>query len=172
MCVVKFDPYSFCAFGVLNGFVIAAYILGRRPLTTGNLLLGTANLALSLRFFKAPIYYFNPNVSVTIAFRAEKPKYGGKTVAAAPDLIAELDQLMAETKLFTDPNLTLATVAKRMNQPKATLSQVINESMGVTFTTYLNRLRVEEAERKLRSSPDISVEELAEASGFSSQSTS
>ncbi|MEM7570805.1 MAG: helix-turn-helix domain-containing protein, partial [Pseudomonadota bacterium] len=106
-----------------------------------------------------------------MTLKAEKPKYGGRTVAEAPDLIAALDLLMAETKLFTNPDLTLAAVAKRLNQPKATLSQVINESLGMTFTTYINQLRVKEAEQTLRAAPDISLEELAEISGFNSQST-
>ena len=104
-------------------------------------------------------------------FRTEKPKYGGRTIDEAASVVAQLNTLMIETKLFTNPDLTLASVAKRLNQPKAVLSQVLNETMGITFTTYLNQLRVEEAKETLSSSPDMPVEELVAVSGFNSQST-
>lgn len=101
----------------------------------------------------------------------KRPKYGGKTIERPNERIAELERIMAQTRMFTNPDLTIAGAAKRLNQPKAQLSQLLNEALQMTFSEYVNKLRVEEAMTLLQRDPDQSVDEVATASGFNSQST-
>jgi AraC-like DNA-binding protein len=104
-------------------------------------------------------------------FSGERPKYGGRKIAGVDDRAREIKMAIAEAKLHLDPNLTLAGAARRLNQPKAQLSQIINEATGMSFTSFINELRIEEAKRLLSSSPDLPIEEVATRSGFNSQST-
>lgn len=43
--------------------------------------------------------------------------------------------------------------------------------MNVDFSNYINRLRVDYAEKLLKKEPDITTEDLVKRSGFSSSST-
>lgn len=82
-----------------------------------------------------------------------------------------LHTLMAEEHLYKDASLTLARLARRLNMTPARLSQLLNDNHKTAFRQYLVQLRVEAAKRLL-STPDlVSMEQVAEASGFLSMST-
>jgi YesN/AraC family two-component response regulator len=56
---------------------------------------------------------------------------------------------MAEEKPYLDPELSLQTLAKRMEITKEDLSQVINEQLDRNFKNFINEYRIEEAKKKL-----------------------
>jgi YesN/AraC family two-component response regulator len=62
----------------------------------------------------------------------------------ADDLHSRLTQLMATEKLFTECELSLSDLAKRLNTLPNYLSQVINDKEGKNFYDYINNLRIEE----------------------------
>ena len=51
---------------------------------------------------------------------------------------------MQQEKFYTEPELTLAALAEKLNIHPNYLSQVINEKEGKSFYDYINTLRVEE----------------------------
>ncbi|RNF86486.1 helix-turn-helix domain-containing protein [Montanilutibacter psychrotolerans] len=85
--------------------------------------------------------------------------------------LQSLHTLMAQEHLYKDASLTLARLARRLNMTPARLSQLLNDNHKTAFRQYLVQLRVEAA-KGLLSTPDlVSMEQVAEASGFLSMST-
>ncbi len=82
---------------------------------------------------------------------AKEEKYKSSTLSR-PKSITYLNQLlkiMAEEKPYLDPELSLQTLAKRMEITKEDLSQVINEQLDRNFKNFINEYRIEEAKKKL-----------------------
>ena len=82
-----------------------------------------------------------------------------------------LAHLLHQEKVFKEPDLTLSDLADRVPTTKHVLSRVINETYGQTFSTYINRLRVEEfidivSNEKMRSYLSAALKV-----GFSSKAT-
>lgn len=93
----------------------------------------------------------------------EKPK---------SDHIAEMENFIIREKNFLDTSLTLELLANRLNLSKGYLSKMINTELGVSFSEYLNKLRVEEAKSYL-TNPEFSNYTLVAIgleAGFNSKS--
>lgn len=88
------------------------------------------------------------------------------------DLMERFTQLMLEKKLFTDPNLTVASVAESLSTNRTYLSKAINESTGNTFTQIVNDYRIREAIRLISDiRSNIPLKQIAYDVGFNSMST-
>ncbi|MGB4772864.1 MAG: helix-turn-helix domain-containing protein [Chitinophagaceae bacterium] len=79
---------------------------------------------------------------------------------------------MEREKLFTEPELSLAMLAGKLDVHPNYLSQVINEKEGKSFFDYINTLRVEEFKRlaALPESSQFTLLSLAFDCGFNSKS--
>ena len=86
-------------------------------------------------------------------------------------LAVQFRQLMQQERLYLKPGLTLSEVARRLGTNKTYLSKMVNQTYKVGFPEMLNILRVDYAQRYIRSHPDASQEEIAKASGFLSASS-
>ncbi len=85
---------------------------------------------------------------------------------------AEFARLMASEKLYLNPGLTLHDVAQALNTNTTYLSRAVNDTFGRNFSTYLNELRIREAQIML-SGPGyahLSIEGIALSAGFNSKS--
>lgn len=80
---------------------------------------------------------------------------------------------MQEAKLFTDPSLTIDTMASRLQTSRHHLSQIINERIQKTYGDYINELRLEEACRRLSDPANLryTIASIALDSGFSAVSS-
>ena len=65
--------------------------------------------------------------------------------------------------------LHLTDVASRVFVTPTYLSKKFNEEVGVKFTEYVNQYRIEKAKQLLTEQPELSLFEVAERVGFSSQ---
>lgn len=92
------------------------------------------------------------------------------TETAAP-ILEKLSGLMNEHSLYTDANLTLADVAKKMKISAQHLSQLLNDNLNKSFTSYINEYRIELAKKKLTGEKQLKMEVIVEQCGFNSQST-
>ena len=84
-----------------------------------------------------------------------------------------LQTLLVEQKRFLDSNLSLETLAHKLQISKSHLSRIVNNELGSTFTDYINTLRVEEAKSYLQN-PDFSkytIVAIGLEAGFSSKTT-
>ena len=98
--------------------------------------------------------------------------------AAAPSPEAErqadaLRRHVEAERPFLDPDLSLGSLAAQIGLTDKALSALLNETMGTTYTAYVNGLRVREARQRLRAPEHAHLSVLAVGldSGFASKST-
>lgn len=77
--------------------------------------------------------------------------------------------IIFEHKLYADPNLSLARLARRLGLPAKALSQAINRCTGANFSRFINGFRIHHSKDMLRSS-SLPISEIMLSSGFVSKS--
>jgi AraC-like DNA-binding protein len=110
------------------------------------------------------------SVATTTAVSTKYAK-SGLTEERMQALAAQLAQFMAEDKAFLEGELTLGELAGRVGVPQHHISQVLNQHLDCSFFEYINRLRVQEAQRCLRDPAfgSQTVLEVGLAAGFNSK---
>jgi AraC-like DNA-binding protein len=80
---------------------------------------------------------------------------------------------MDAEKPWQDSELTLATLAERLNSTPHKLSEVLNAEIGQTFYDFVNGYRVREVQRRIKAGDARALKMLALAldAGFASKST-
>lgn len=83
----------------------------------------------------------------------------------------QLEALMRNEKLYTDPDLTLPKLADKLNIRVHELSWLLNNGMGRNFYQYINQLRVEKAKELLHSErhEHLSILAIGFEAGFNSK---
>lgn len=84
------------------------------------------------------------------------------------DIMSELDALVRHEKLFLDPDLTLARMARRLGYPLKQVSTAINAVTGENVSRYINKYRIEHACAELSAGQNVTTTMLA--SGFNTKS--
>lgn len=74
-------------------------------------------------------------------------------------------------RLYADPELSVPRLARLLGTNTAYVSRAFNEGLGQNFSTFVNRLRVEEVAERLRAGADADLLDLALDSGFSSKAS-
>lgn len=74
-------------------------------------------------------------------------------------------------KPFLCENLTIATVADRMHLTTAQLSFYLNRNLDITFNTWINQLRINEAKCLMAENPELSISQIAYSVGFTDMAT-
>lgn len=105
-------------------------------------------------------------------FSSSPIKYANKKIGEddAKLMLARLEKAMTG-KVFKNPNLKLNDLASEINVPAHQLSQLLNDSLGKSFTIYVNEYRIQEACRILSTSENLTIEAIGEEVGFNSKST-
>lgn len=85
------------------------------------------------------------------------------------DIAARLEEWIAADK-YTRPGLTITDVANYLLTNRTYLSGYINTTYDTTFREWITRLRIEYAKRLLLGSPELTVQDVSERSGFQSTS--
>lgn len=85
-------------------------------------------------------------------------------------LFAALTDLMEDKQLFTDSNLTLARVARRLGVPAREVSNAVNRCADENFSRTINSFRIRCAQSMLRET-DLPVTEVMLSCGFVSKSS-
>jgi AraC-like DNA-binding protein len=94
--------------------------------------------------------------------------------AAMPEdtlLLARLERLMTEDRLYREPRLSIADVARRMGLPEYRLRRLINQGIGArNFAAYVNGFRLAEVKAALADPAQAAVPVLTIAldAGFGS----
>lgn len=96
-----------------------------------------------------------------------------RTADGAPEddaqLLAAIDRLMRERKLYRDPNLTLDRLSRRAGIPARHISAAVNRAHGRNVSQVVNEYRVEEA-RRLLAETAAPVTEIMFEAGFQTKS--
>ncbi|MGB5819173.1 MAG: AraC family transcriptional regulator [Saonia sp.] len=87
------------------------------------------------------------------------------------DLKDRLHDLVETNELYLDSELKLTDLAEKLNISRHHTSQIINECFGMSFYEYINKYRVEEAEKILMDgdSMNLNITEIAYKSGFNNR---
>lgn len=85
------------------------------------------------------------------------------------DIAARLEEWIAADK-YTRPGLTITDVANDLLTNRTYLSGYINTTYDTTFREWITRLRIEYAKQLLLGSPELTVQDVSERSGFQSTS--
>lgn len=80
-----------------------------------------------------------------------------------------LEQWMESEKPYLNPDFQLMDLRAVLPMNRTYLSQFINTTYGCSFYLFANRYRIEEAKRLMRENPDMKLADVAERTGFSSQ---
>ncbi len=84
--------------------------------------------------------------------------------------VSRLEECMGQERAYLNPKLTLSELALRVGTNRTYLSNYINQTLHQTFFDYINSLRLTYA-TELLVSTNLTLEVLAERSGFNSLST-
>ena len=88
----------------------------------------------------------------------------------AQRMAARLRAVMQEDALFRDPLLNLTGLSRRARIPEHTISQVLNQHLGLSFYDFINHYRVDAA-KPLLLQQRTTVLDVALEVGFNSKST-
>lgn len=97
----------------------------------------------------------------------------GLTPDEAERIAGRLEEAMRQERLFLDPELSLQTLADRLDVRRHDLSQVINERFGMTYTELVYQQRLAEARARLTDPRyrRLTIAAIALDSGFNSVSS-
>lgn len=84
--------------------------------------------------------------------------------------IAESIKRWIDDEGYLRPGLTIKELANTLHTNRTYLSGYINTSLNTTFRDWITRLRIDYAKQRMTSHPEQKIAEIAEASGFMSQS--
>ncbi len=90
--------------------------------------------------------------------------------ADAASLFAQVDALVRSQQLFLQPRFSLRDLADTTGLHERQLSWMINQGGALSFSDYINQLRVQAVCEQLTHSPEANILETAIAAGFSSKS--
>jgi YesN/AraC family two-component response regulator len=71
------------------------------------------------------------------------------------------------TQHYMDENLTIHTVSEHFNSTKSYIYQFFKDHMGMTFTDYLEQLRIQQACRLMQET-DLTIKDVAQQTGYNS----
>jgi AraC-like DNA-binding protein len=108
-----------------------------------------------------------------IAVFAVQDKYTHKKidVEQATALVKKLEQLLQGQALYKDSNLKLNDLSKKINISGHQLSQLLNDNLGKSFSTYINEYRINEACKMIIEQPNLTLEAIGYDVGFNAKST-
>ena len=96
-------------------------------------------------------------------------------IESQPSMMDEAESIIRSYVSNYQPFLVnsyqVSDLAEALGMSKNVISVVLNQQMGVSFSSYFNTLRVRYAMEYMKAHPDVSVEQAAFASGFSSAQT-
>lgn len=100
------------------------------------------------------------------------------SVAPAPSpntrhdgLMPRIHELMNREKLYLKSDLKVSEVATLLGSNSRYVSDCIKQYEGVSFTLFVNRLRIEHAKQLMRDNPDAKIMSVYMEAGFASESS-
>ncbi|MBR1551360.1 MAG: AraC family transcriptional regulator [Muribaculaceae bacterium] len=87
------------------------------------------------------------------------------------DLFERIKALVVSEKLYLRPDLKVMDLTQILNSNRQYVYEAINSHTDMSFAEFINRLRIEHAEKLMRDCPDLTMAEVAERSGYHSLSS-
>lgn len=148
-------------------WALAIYVFARSEFGSGALILVATMLIMAVYFYHLRHPELLAAGGLVAPVRKGRSKIAGLDVRAAIDRLA---QAMEDGKPYLQDDLSLPALAALVDLNPHQLSEILNQTMGMTFKSYINRYRVREAQKVLRENPEAAILEVALACGFRSKS--
>lgn len=159
--------------GMVFAVALGVAVLGVRADALPNrLFLSLYASAIGLAFLLVLVTLgLRPQLSAEVRETAQAA-YANTTLAKVDceDALVRLEALMRSERLYIEPDLSLAGLAKRLGLSSHQLSELVNSRLGKGFSRYLRECRVEAAKAMLLGEPKASVLSVGLSVGFTSQS--
>ncbi|PWV56868.1 AraC family transcriptional regulator [Chitinophaga sp. S165] len=151
-----------------NAVIHLAYVMALLRLIPGWCLSGAVCFTLVLYvtiFFYSYGRGYDPT---STAIRQERKKIAEED---AQTWVARLEKVIEDKALYKDPNLKLNDLAKTINISGHQLSQLLNDNLGKSYSTYINEYRINEACKLIATNSHLTFEAIAYEVGYNSKST-
>jgi len=86
-------------------------------------------------------------------------------------VLRELRILINQEKIYLVEGLRLPELSRLLRLNRSQLSELLNTRFGMTFSAYINQLRIEEAQKQLLAQPDKRIIDIAFDTGFGSKAS-
>lgn len=140
-----------------------------RYLVLLGILLTLAWSGFGLWFFRAHARALEADVRVRL--QQDRPLVAYQQLTLAPHRDREKAAVLAHlAERFADPEIELEAVAARTGVNRNKINEILKAEFNLTFTGYLNKLRLTEAARLLAASDRATVAEIAHAVGYNNVS--
>lgn len=153
-------------FIVDNLLVAAGFVLTNQVVMhTGILLLGLTGITYLLFENRYPNFY-------QLVAREERQKKYKRSLLQGIDrrkIMARLQELMEDEKIYRQFDLKLPDVAAMLLITPHQLSEFINDQVGMNYASYVNHYRVAEAQKLLVTEPELTTLAVAFEVGFGSK---
>ena len=149
-----------------------ANVLGRQFFGDSNVLLYSISLTFSVLLFCVSYIGFHRDFTIE-QFTKDLGKEEQPELALSEEegklLGQKLFTLIEEEEFFLNSNITLNDVAKRIGSCRTYVSNYINKNKGVSFSDYINELRIEHAKKLLSANRNEKMIIIAEMSGYANE---
>ena len=168
---VKHLLVAFLITSMLSGI---ANLLGKQYFAESDWLVFAVLTPFSVMLFALSYIGFTRDFSYE-QFVEDSKDYGeqpteNKSAEEERELGYNIEQLVITKQLYLTPNLKIGDVAKITGICRTYISTYINQTKGVSFSDYINSLRVEHAKSLLSQNTDnTKIATIATRSGFSSE---
>jgi AraC-like DNA-binding protein len=151
-----------------NCFIYLTYLLALFDVVRGIYIGGPVSFSFVLYLTIFAILYGPGLESTTTPGRPVKKKIAETD---ARSWIEKLEKEIRDNKLYKDPNLKLSELAQRINISAHQLSQLLNDNLGKSFSTYINECRIQEACKLITTDDRLTFEAIGYEVGYNSKST-
>ena len=127
------------------------------------LILGATAVVCGTIFFKPRLLY---ELRRSPASRIRKKE----TAEDAADLLKKVEYTMQKEKYYLNPDFSAAEVMTQFGTSRSHLDAIIMQLHNITFADWLNRYRVEYAKALMPENRKLTIDSVAQLSGFSSRS--
>ena len=164
--------YLLIVFIVSSIFSIAFMLIGRHHFANSIWLLIIPSTIFSFILFAVGMIGHHQTFCIEDVEKDES-RAGEETdeLPTTVELRERIEQLMEKEQLYRHPNLKIVDLVQRLGTNRNYVYIAINHEMGVSFTEYVNRMRIEYATMLINQHPGKSLTEVAEQAGFSSASS-
>lgn len=151
-----------------NCIIFQAYVIGWTGAFWGLCIAGPVCLSLMLYLTLGTNLYRNGLENPSAAGMPGKRKI---PEADAHAWIEKLETAVQHNGLYKSSNLKLGDLARKMNMPAHQLSQLLNDNLGKSFSTFINEYRINEACRLITANSHLTLEAIGYEVGYNSKST-
>ncbi len=119
------------------------------------------------------VSYKYPSLRKYVIYEINKTRYSKSKIKSldVDSIIKRILEIMEIEKAFSDEDFSLKNLARDLEISTQQLSEILNEKMGKNFNTFINEYRIREAKILLIDDPVRSINSIANAVGFNSNTS-